>query len=369
VSAVIDKLTTEVDADANREIAAANASATWARNLIVAVCLTAVGLAVALAMLITRSVTGPVQRLVPVLDGVASGNLTVQIPAGGRDEITVMWVALDRATDAMREAIIVIAGNATSLAAAAEELTATSATMATSAAGTTTQAGSMSQSANDVTASMQAVSAAVEQMSAAIAEIAHNATAASQVAADAVAIAETAGQTVARLGDSSAEVGEVIKVVTAIAEQTNLLALNATIEAARAGTAGKGFAVVAEEVKQLAKATAQATEDISHRIQAIQGDATDSVTAITRISDVIAQIHDYQGAIASAVEEQTTTASGISRNVNAAADASAQITQNSARVADNAQATSHGVTDAQTAIAELARMSTELSGTVARFHV
>lgn len=368
-SAAIDRLTADVAAHASQEIAAANASATLARNQIVAVGLAAVALAVALAVLITRSVTQPVDELVPVLDGVAAGDLTGQIPAGGRDEITVMSVALARATGAMREAITTIAGNTTSLAAAAEELTATSATIAFSADGTSSQAGSMSQSATQVTASMQAVSAAVQQMSAAILEIAHNATAASQVAADAVAIAGTAGQTVSRLGDSSAQVGEVIKVVTAIAEQTDLLALNATIEAARAGTAGKGFAVVAEEVKQLAKATGQATEDISHRIQAIQGDATDSVTAITHISDVIAKINDYQTAIASAVEEQTATASEISHSVNAAAQASARISQNSTRVADHAQDTSHGVTDAQTAIAELARMSIELSSTVARFHV
>jgi methyl-accepting chemotaxis protein len=227
----------------------------------------------------------------------------------------------------------------------------------------------MSQSADQVTASMQTVSVAVEQMTAAIAEIARNASAASQVSADAVAIAGAAGQTVARLGDSSAQVGEVVRVVTAIAEQTNLLALNATIEAARAGTAGSGFAVVAEEVKQLARATAQATKDISGRIQAIQGDATESVTAITHISDVIAQIDAYQSAIASALEEQTATTGEITHNVTAAAAASAQIARNSSHVADNARDTSHGVTDARTAIAELARMSIALNGTVARFHV
>ncbi|MFN8192797.1 MAG: methyl-accepting chemotaxis protein [Nocardioidaceae bacterium] len=111
----------------------------------------------------------------------------------------------------------------------------------------------------------------------------------------------------AELGNSSAEIGNVIKVINSIAEQTNLLALNATIEAARAGEAGKGFAVVANEVKELAQETAKATEDIGHRISAIQSDTENAVTAITEISAIIAQINDTQTTIASAVEEQTAT--------------------------------------------------------------
>jgi methyl-accepting chemotaxis protein len=111
----------------------------------------------------------------------------------------------------------------------------------------------------------------------------------------------------------------VIKVITSIAQQTNLLALNATIEAARAGEAGKGFAVVANEVKELAKQTAKATEDISRKIEAIQGDTKGAVEAIAQIGKIINQINDIQNTIASAVEEQTATTSEISRNVAEAA--------------------------------------------------
>ena len=143
--------------------------------------------------------------------------------------------------------------------------------------------------------------------------------------------------TVAKLGESSAEIGNVIKVITSIAQQTNLLALNATIEAARAGEAGKGFAVVANEVKELAKQTAKATEDISRKIEAIQNDTKGAVEAIAQIGKIINQINDIQNTIASAVEEQTATTGEISRNVAEAAKGSNEIAQNITGVAQAAQ--------------------------------
>src|SRR6185436_9825997 len=108
-----------------------------------------------------------------------------------------------------------------------------------------------------------------------------------RVAAQAVSVAQSTNTTITKLGDSSVEIGNVIKVITTIAKQTNLLALNATIEAARAGEAGKGFAVVANEVKELAKQTAEATEDIAQRIGAIQNDAQAAVSAIGEVSTII----------------------------------------------------------------------------------
>ncbi|WP_308442113.1 methyl-accepting chemotaxis protein, partial [Planosporangium flavigriseum] len=141
----------------------------------------------------------------------------------------------------------------------------------------------------------------------------------------AVSGAETATATVGRLGESSVEIGNVVKMITSIAEQTNLLALNATIEAARAGEAGKGFAVVATEVKDLAQETAKATEDISRRVQSIQTDSTAAVEAIAHIAEVIGQINSFQETIASAVEEQSATTSEMSRNVAEAATGATEI--------------------------------------------
>jgi methyl-accepting chemotaxis protein len=172
---------------------------------------------------------------------------------------------------------------------------------------------------------------------------------------------------VSKLGDSSVEIGQVIKVINSIAEQTNLLALNATIEAARAGEAGKGFAVVANEVKELAKQTGKATEDISQRIQSIQGSTQDAVEAIGQITQVINQINDISNTIASAVEEQSATTNEISRNVAEAAKGAADISQNVTGVAETARGTSSGASDTQTAAAELARMAAELQSLVGQF--
>src|SRR6202035_67902 len=172
---------------------------------------------------------------------------------------------------------------------------------------------------------------------------------------------------VSKLGDSSSEIGQVIKVITSIAQQTNLLALNATIEAARAGEAGKGFAVVANEVKELAKETAKATEDISRKIEAIQTDTKAAVDAIASISGVIDQINDISNTIATAVEEQNATTNEMSRNVSEAAHGSSEITRNIAGVAEAAQVTTRGATETQKASQQLVETSTQLRRLVEQF--
>jgi methyl-accepting chemotaxis protein len=159
----------------------------------------------------------------------------------------------------------------------------------------------------------------------------------------------------------------VIKVITSIAQQTNLLALNATIEAARAGGAGKGFAVVANEVKELAKETAKATEDISRKIEAIQGDTKGAIAAIAEISDVIHQISDIQNTIASAVEEQRATTNEISRNLSEAARGGVDITRNITGVAEAAQQTTTGAVETQRSAQLLGQMAAELQDLVAQF--
>ena len=155
--------------------------------------------------------------------------------------------------------------------------------------------------------------------------------------------------------------------ISTIANQTNLLALNATIEAARAGEAGKGFAVVANEVKELAKQTAKATEDISRKIEAIQGDTKGAVDAIAQIGQIINQINDIQNTIASAVEEQTATTSEIGRNVTEAAKGSSEIAQNITGVAQAARSTTEGAINTQVSATELAQMAAALQNVVSQF--
>ena len=160
-----------------------------------------------------------------------------------------------------------------------------------------------------------------------------------------------------------------IKVITSIAQQTNLLALNATIEAARAGEAGKGFAVVANEVKELAKQTAQATEDISRKIEAIQQGSNGAIAAIGEVGSIINQINDISNTIASSVEQQTATTNDISRNVSEAARGSAEIGESVIGVAAAAESAAHGANDTLQAARVLAAMSVQLQEVVGRFRV
>ena len=266
-----------------------------------------------------------------------------------------------------KQLLAAVSQSATSLAAAAEELTATSKSMSANAEETSAQASVVSAASEQVSRNVVTVATGTDEMSASIREIAANAAEASKVASHAVSVAESTNGTVAKLGVSSAEIGKVVKVITSIAQQTNLLALNATIEAARAGEAGKGFAVVANEVKELAKETAKATEDISQKIDAIQTDTRSAVAAIREISNIIDRISGIQTTIASAVEEQTATTNEMGRNVSEAAKGSAEIAQNITGVAEAAVATSQGAEDSALAAAELTRMAADLQVLVSKF--
>jgi len=276
------------------------------------------------------------------------------------DNVNLMAVNL---TDQVKQ----IAQVAIALSNASEHLTLESQTMGATAEETSVQAATVSTAAEQVSTNTQSVAIGMEQMHASIKEIAKSAAEATTVATSAVTTAETTNQTIAQLGVSSAEIGKIVKLITSIAQQTNLLALNATIEAARAGEAGKGFAVVANEVKELAKQTANATEDISQKVEAIQGDTKHSVDAIAQITTIIHQINDFQTTIASAVEEQTATTNEIARNINQVSLGSKEIARNITGVADAAQNTAQSASNTQNSALELSKTAHELEQLVGQF--
>jgi len=274
--------------------------------------------------------------------------------------MAIMVKNLRETNERIEEINAMVVKSSRSLTQEAERLGGVSSQMSQGAEKTASQANIVSNSANHVSDNIQTVASGTEQMGASIKEISSNATQAANFVSNAVSIANTANQTVSQLGESSSEVGAVVKDINAIAEQTNLLALNATIEAARAGEAGKGFAVVANEVKELAKQTSQATENIGHRVLKIQDDTKDAVDTIGKITSTIDQINDSFHAIASAVEEQSATALEMSRNVNEAAKGGSEIAQNIENVAKAAQDTSSGALDTKKTANQISKMANDL---------
>jgi methyl-accepting chemotaxis protein len=313
------------------------------------------------------AVVAPMKEAGKALQQVAAGDLTVRVEGDYHGDHARIKDDINTMADKLSGSMGQIGQNAQTLASSSEELSAVSTQMSSNAEETSSQANVVSAASEQVSKNIQTVATATEEMSASIKEIAKSATEAAKIATSAVRTAESTTATVGKLGESSAEIGQVIKVITSIAQQTNLLALNATIEAARAGEAGKGFAVVANEVKELAKETAKATEDISRKIEAIQGDTKGAVDAIGQITSIINQLNDISNTIASAVEEQTATTNEITRNVSEAAKGSSQIVENIISVATAAKSTTEGATNTQTAAQELARMAAELQRLVAQF--
>jgi methyl-accepting chemotaxis protein len=340
-----------------------------ARKATALLVLAAVVLAVALTLLLVRSLTGPLRRAESLLQSVAGGDLSQRAEVATGDEVGRMTTALNQTVERMRGAIGTIAESSHGLAGAADRMRQVSQQVSATAEETSAQAATVATAAEQVSANIQTVASGSDEMGTSIIEIAKSANEAADVAASAVRMADDTNRTITQLGTSSQEITEVVRAITSIAEQTNLLALNATIEAARAGEAGKGFAVVAGEVKELAKQTAKATEDIIHRTGTIQTDSQKAIEAIAQITQIIDQIAATQTTIASAVEEQTVTTNEIGRSVGEAATGSLEIARNVSGVAEAAQDTTRCAVETQEAALELTRISSELTELVGHFRI
>ncbi len=302
-----------------------------------------------LALRISGSITRPVRRMSDVLVKVSAGDFTVRAPALGDPAVQQMADHLNRTLEATAGALRGMLESSDQLAGTMLQVQQAGETMGQAAGQAAGRADAVAAAAEHVSHSVQVAATGSEQMTASIREIATNAGEASAVGDRAVHRAEETNAQVGRLGETSNQIGEVVRLISSIAEQTNLLALNATIEAARAGELGKGFAVVAGEVKDLAQQTATATEDISERIAAIQGEASAAAGAIEGIGAVINQVNEYQTTIASAVEEQTATTAEISHGVAAAAAGMQEITGNVAGLVESTHATAQAAEDARRA--------------------
>ncbi len=259
--------------------------------------------------------------------------------------------------------------SANDLGDAASTLNSVSSSLASGAEETSAQANTASVASEEVNAGVQTVATNMEEMVAAIKEITKTTNEASSMTNDAMKMAKNTNEIISQLGESSMDIGNVIKVISSIAQQTNLLALNATIEAARAGEAGKGFAVVANEVKELAKQTAKATADITKKIENIQSDSKGAVNAIKEISDVIEKVNGFTNNIAASVEEQAATTNEVTRIVTESAEGVKQINENILQVSKAAATTGKDAQSAQEASKSLGTISESLKGQVDKIKV
>ena len=333
------------------------------------------GVALILGILLSKSITRPIYKAVAYTKKMARGNLRETIDTDRKDEIGIFIRTLNNMTSSLRDMIRDIAEGVDTLSSSSTELSAISHQMATGAEQTSEKSNTVSTAAEEMSANMTSVAAAAEQastnvtmvataseeMTATISEISQNTEKALSITEKAVSEAQSASDTVDQLGKAAREIGKVTESITEISEQTNLLALNATIEAARAGDAGKGFAVVANEIKELAKQAAGATDEIKRKIEGIQNSTDGTVKQIDQISRVINEVNEIVSIIATAVEEQSVTTRDIAGNVAQAAQGIQEVTENVAQSSTVATEIARDIADVNEAAQEMTNSSSQVN--------
>jgi methyl-accepting chemotaxis protein len=307
------------------------------RIIMIVITLASFIVAVLLGMFISVNVIQkPLKEFIKVFKKVTSGDLTVKAEVKSKDEIGELSNYLNDLVDSIRTQMKNILDKTNIINSASKGLLGISDESLTASNNLLSKTHEAASSSEQISANISTVSSSSEEMVSSVREIAKNTTTAAKITKEATDKANSASVVMNRLGTSSTEIGNIVKVITTIAEQTNLLALNATIEAARAGEAGKGFAVVADEVKNLAKETAKATEDITNKIKMIQDDSSNAIQVIKEIIDITSQVSDISNSIASAIEEQSVTSSEINRNLTEASKGTVTVAESNTSIASTA---------------------------------
>jgi methyl-accepting chemotaxis protein len=374
LQAKIEDTSEQLEADGKLEAAGSTVRASRAAHMILVICGSSLLLMIFGSVTLVRRITRSIERLRHMIQDISDGEGDVtkrlEVAGGfGDDELGEVSRLFNRFMDKLQEILRGVVSHTGQLTAASQQLLEASKQITINSGETATQSNSASQVTQQVTRNLNSLSIGVGEMTSTIQNIATNAQEAAKVASSAVEAADAANSTVAKLGQSSGEIGVVIKVITSIAEQTNLLALNATIEAARAGEAGKGFAVVANEVKELAKQTARATDEIGRKISAIQTDTKGAIEAIGTVSGVINQINSISATIAAAVEEQSATTNEMTRNAGEAASGANGISVNIGGLAQVADGTLLRAQESQKAAQELSSIATQLGSLMRQFTI
>lgn len=348
--------------------------------------------------LITRlRIVTPLLSVKRSLTALGAGDLTHECAVSRKDEIGDLGQATNKTIQSLNDMLATITKSVENLASFSTELSATSTQMAKNVeemnaqsqtvASSSEQAASnlknISAAADEMSASVNRVAAAIEEMGASIGEISRNCQQESKVAADANVAAKDTKALMEKLQSSTSQIVKVLDIINDIADRTNLLALNATIEAASAGEAGKGFAVVANEVKDLSKQTARATEEIAQHVKEMENDTSASAGAIQDIAGVIEEVDSISRTIASSVEEQSATINEIAKSLGNAGQAATFVAENVQEAAEriggvsesmktvNVSATDTASAASQTreSTDELAKMADGLKQIVDKFKV
>lgn len=321
------------------------------------------------AFVITKSITGPVQKVVNYVEFLSKGDFTAKLDIHQQDEIGKMSGVLGKTVVELGNMVKEIIQGVNTLTSSSTELSAISSQLSGNTDDASTRSNTVASAAEEMSANLHSISAAMEQsssnvgmvatateeMTSTVSEIAQNAAKAKGITGEAVAQSVQTSEKMNALGQAAVRIGKVTEAITEISEQTNLLALNATIEAARAGEAGKGFAVVANEIKALARQTADATVDIKNQIEEMQQTTDGTIADIEKVGQIITEINDVINSIASAVEQQSAATSEIAENI---AQASAGISEVNENVAQSSIASG----DITRQIAEISRGNDEING-------
>ncbi len=326
---------------------------------------------------VSRRITRPIVTASEMLKDIAEGegDLTRRLKVDSRDEVGEMAKWFNMFVENIQRIIGAVQKNASQVNASSSELNSISDQTSAGAAQTSDKANTVAAASEEMSTNMNSVAAAMEQaatnvgmvasaaeeMTATINEIAQNTAKARGITGEAVSQAGNASDQVAELGTAAQEIGKVIETITEISEQVNLLALNATIEAARAGEAGKGFAVVANEIKDLARQTADATGEIKNRVQSIQNSTNGTVTEIGNITRVVNEVNEIVSTIATAVEEQSVTTNEIASNVSQAAQGIEEVNENVAQSSSVSGEISRDITEVTQAAGEISTGSEQIS--------
>ncbi|MBL9191114.1 MAG: methyl-accepting chemotaxis protein [Opitutaceae bacterium] len=352
-------------------------------------------LLIVVAWLVARSITKPILASVEAMKRLAEGDLTGEVDASRHDELGTLAQAINTSMSRLRDLLRQLQGSSEALAKSSHSLNETSQSQAAVAEQTTAQANtvasageelsvstrSMSETSTRINQATTGVASSMEEMSASIQEVANNSTKGAEISHRADQQARATKELMAQLDDSARQISKIVDIINHIAEQTNLLALNASIEAASAGEAGRGFAVVANEVKELARQSASASEEIRKQIDSIQKNAGAAVGAIDEVTRVIQQVSQMTSSIAAAVEEQSATVSEVTRslqdvssstttlseNIRQAAAGAEDVSRNIRGVSEASQVTAQGASNTSAASTELNELAAQLRQHISAF--